>query len=76
MTTAITTTKSTGLAKTGEGVRHLATRIERARQSRNEKVARADAEFVEAIRRAIADLQPPDEGEPAPSITEPVSASA
>lgn len=48
------TTKTTGLAKTGEAVRQLATRLERARQSRNEKVARADAEYVDAVRRALA----------------------
>jgi hypothetical protein len=51
---SIATTKSTGLAKTGESVRYLAQRLERARQSRNEKVARADAEYVEAVRRALA----------------------
>jgi len=53
MTTAMVT-KSTGLTKTGEGVRLLASRLERARQSRNEKVARADAEYVDAVRRALA----------------------
>ena len=54
MTTAMSTAKSTGLAKTGDAVRHLASRLERARQSRNEKVARADADYVEAVRRALA----------------------
>ena len=61
MTTTMTTTKSTGLMKTGEPVRQLASRLERARQSRNEKVARADAEYVEAVRRAlesVSDAEP------------------
>lgn len=54
MTTALDTVKSTGLTKTGGAVRQLATRLERARQARNEKVARADADYVEAVRRALA----------------------
>jgi hypothetical protein len=55
--TELVTVKSTGLTKTGEAVRHLATRLERARQSRNEKVSRADAEYVEAVRRALASVE-------------------
>ena len=53
MSTALVTAKGTGLAKTGSAVRQLASRLERARQSRNERVARADAEYVEACRRAL-----------------------
>jgi hypothetical protein len=59
--TQLVTTKSTGLAKTGEPVRQLASRLERARQSRNEKVARADAEYVEAVRRALGAIEPASE---------------
>jgi hypothetical protein len=51
-TNAMVTAKSTGLAKTGGAVKQFASRLERARQSRNEKVARADAEFVDAVGRA------------------------
>ena len=54
MTTLTVTSKSTGLAKTTAPVRELANRLERARQARNEKIARADADYVEAVRRAIA----------------------
>ncbi len=57
MSTAIVTAKSTGLATTGAGVKHLANRLERARQSRNEKIARADVEYVAAVKRAIADVE-------------------
>jgi hypothetical protein len=56
-TTAMVTRKSTGLAQTGKGVRDLALRLERARQSRNERVARADADYVEQCRKAIADAE-------------------
>ena len=63
MTTAMSTAKSTGLAKTGEPVRHLAMRLERARQTRNERVARADADYVEAVRRALAEIEPQAEGQ-------------
>jgi hypothetical protein len=49
--------KSTGLAKTSQAVRHLATRLDKARQLRNERVARADADYVEAVRRALADVE-------------------
>jgi len=64
MTTGMVTAKSTGLTKTGTAVRELATRLERARQSRNEKVERADAEYVDAVKRAYlsvagADAAPP-----------------
>jgi len=52
MTTGLATTKSTGLTKTAEPVRQLASRLERARQSRNEKIVRADAEYVDAVKRA------------------------
>ena len=54
MSADMVTAKSTGLAKSGAPVRQLATRLERARQSRNERIARADADYVEAVRRAIA----------------------
>jgi hypothetical protein len=57
-TAAMVVPKSTGLAKSSTAVRDLAHRLERARQSRNEKVARADADYVEACRRAMAALEP------------------
>ena len=59
MTTEMMIPKSTGLAKSGTGVRDLALRLERARQTRNERVARADAEYVEAVRRAVAAVEEP-----------------
>ena len=69
MTMEMVTAKSTGLSKTGGEVRQLASRLERARQSRNEKVARADAEYVDAVRRALAAVSEmqtdaPSSGEP------------
>jgi hypothetical protein len=57
-TTEMVIPKSSGLAKSSRVVRDLAHRLERARQSRNEKVARADAEYVEAVRRAVTVLEP------------------
>jgi hypothetical protein len=45
------------LAKTSAGVRQLATKLEKARQVRNERVARADSEYVEAVRRALAGVE-------------------
>jgi len=68
-TQLITTTKTTGLAKTGGLVRQLATRLERARQSRNEKVARADAEYVEAVRRALTSVDNEPAGETQPEMS-------
>jgi len=52
MSTALSTPKSTGLTKSGGVVLDLARRLERARQSRNEKIVKADAEYVDAVRRA------------------------
>jgi hypothetical protein len=72
-TTAIATTKSTGLTKTGEGVRFLASRLERARQSRNEKVARADAEYVDAVRRALTAVDGAGD-DPTTTTTKPAAA--
>lgn len=63
---AMVTAKSTGLTKTGGAVRQLATRLERARQSRNEKVARADAEYVDAVRRALAVMPEAGSDQPSP----------
>ena len=50
------TTKTTGLAKSGSVTRTIATRINRAFEARNEKVARADAELLDAVKRAAADI--------------------
>jgi hypothetical protein len=58
MSTAMIVPKSTGLVKTGSTVRNLASRLEQARQTRNERVSRADAEYVEAVRRALAEIEP------------------
>lgn len=58
-TTAMTTAKNTGLAKTGGAVRQLATRLEHARQARNAKVERADNEYVDAVRRALGAVSEP-----------------
>lgn len=60
MTTAAMVPKSTRLAKTDSGVRTLALKLERAIQTRNERVARADADYAQAVRRAVADLDPDD----------------
>jgi hypothetical protein len=69
-TTAMVTAKSTGLAKTTRAVRDLAQRLERARQSRNEKLARADTEYADACKRAIAAMeQSASEPEPEPETT-------
>jgi hypothetical protein len=54
----MTVQKNTGLAKSSAAVRNLAARLEKARQTRNERVARADADYVEAVRRALADVEP------------------
>jgi hypothetical protein len=59
MTTALHTPKSTGLTKSGGLVLDLARRLERARQSRNEKIERADAEYVDAVRRAYEAISAP-----------------
>jgi hypothetical protein len=58
MTTAIETRKSSGLVKSTPIVRELNRRVERAWQARNEKIARADADYVEVLRRALAALEP------------------
>lgn len=57
MTTGLAVTRGSGLAKTAPAVRELAQRLERARQVRNEKLARADADYVEAVRRAMATVE-------------------
>ena len=61
MSTIATVTKSTGLAKSGEGVRQLAMRLERARQSLEEasdpvELVAAQCGFgtPETMRRAFA----------------------
>lgn len=69
----VTYTKTTGLAKSGGVVRQLATRLEQARQSRNAKVARADSEYVDAVRRALAAVGEEDE---ATNVQEPDTATA
>jgi hypothetical protein len=58
MTTAIETRKSSGLVKSSPIVRDLNRRIERAWQARNEKIARADADYADVVRRAVAALDP------------------
>jgi hypothetical protein len=64
MTTAITV-KRTGLVKPSKPVRELMTRVERARQAFNEKIARAEAEYWDAVKRAVAvSEQTPDENVP------------
>lgn len=75
MNTALTV-KSTGLAKTDGAVRQLASRLERARQSRNEKVARADAEYVDAVRRALATVSDPQEDASTEHTNDSVAATA
>lgn len=58
MSTAIAEfSKGSGLQKSSKPVRELATRLERARQSRNEKIMRADADYVEAVRRALSSVE-------------------
>jgi hypothetical protein len=78
MTTTLVTTKSTGLSKTSKAVRELAGRLERARQSHNEKHARADAEYVDAVRRAyesVAAVNTPAEQDSSTVGTEPEQAA-
>lgn len=58
MTTTIGTFKGSGLAKSDPAVRNLASRLERARQARNAKIAQADADYVESVRRALATIEP------------------
>jgi len=60
MSTALSTPKSTGLTKSGGVVLDLARRLERARQSRNEKIVKADAEYVDAVRRAYEAISQAD----------------
>ena len=67
MTTTLTTRKSTVLSKGDPAVRDLAFRLERARQTRNERIARADADYVDAVRRALAMVEP-DAGGAAASV--------
>ena len=76
MSTLTIVTKSTGLAKSASTVRDLAARLERARQVRNERLARADADYLEAVRRAAAEaVETPAANEPdappdaAPAVT-------
>jgi hypothetical protein len=56
MSTTMITPKTTGLAKSSAFTRTVATRINRAFEMRNEKVARADSELMEAVKRAAADI--------------------
>ena len=70
MTTALVTAKSTGLVKTGRPMRQLAARVERARQSFNETVARAEAKYYETIRQAVAAVSEMQVEAPADQSTE------
>jgi len=55
MTTAVEKfTKDSALAKPAASVREMSRRLERARQSFNEKLQRAEAEYVDAVGRAHA----------------------
>jgi hypothetical protein len=67
-TNAVEILKGSGLAKSAAPVRELAGRLERARQTRNERVARADADYVDAVRRALAALEG-DAAEATPSAS-------
>lgn len=55
MTTSIERRNSSGLAKSNAAVRILNRRLDKAWQVRNERVARADADYKEAVRRAVVD---------------------
>jgi hypothetical protein len=74
MTTAIGNRKSSGLAKSDPRISDLARRLDRAAQSRDEKVKRADAEYVEAVGRAYESVRPT--ATEAPAAEEPVTATA
>ena len=56
-----TMAKTSGLVKSSTAIRELGTRIERARQAYNEKIARADVEFKDAVRRALDATETADE---------------
>lgn len=58
MTTEIATTKGSRLQKIDKAVRDFDGRIERARQACNEKIVRAQSEFVDAVGRAYAAARP------------------
>jgi hypothetical protein len=74
---AVTRTKGSGLTRTSPTVTTLAAHLERARQTRNERITRADTDYVESVRRAIAALNPEtgggtDEEQQQPPPTPPV----
>jgi hypothetical protein len=65
MTQGLVIQKGNGLAKSGAPIRELAARLEHAKQLRNERIARADAEYVAACERAVAAMRvPATEDEP------------
>jgi hypothetical protein len=63
MDTTLIRTKGNGLAKPGSAIMEMDRRIVRARESFNEKIARASAEYADAMRRAVAAVS--QESEPA-----------
>jgi len=63
MSTLALIPKSSGLAKTSAGVRHLNRRIEHAGQMFNERIARAEADYRAAIERALAETAQASETE-------------
>jgi len=60
-------TKSTGLAKSSPAVRAFAQKLDRALQTRNERIARADSDYVEACSKALKDIEV-GEGETEPAV--------
>lgn len=67
MSTAMMLRKN-GLAKPNRTVTDLATRIQRATATRNERYARADADYFDAIKRAVAEAEAPTNPEPAETV--------
>lgn len=74
MNAVLMTAKASGLVKPGAPFRQLASKIERARQSYNERLARAEADYVEAVKRAIASVETPEDATPEATDTPPASA--
>lgn len=66
MSTTLVTAKRAELTRTNKLVNEMAKRLDRAWQSRNEKVMRADSEYYEACRRAMDTMGTPDPTDQAP----------
>ena len=77
MTTAMVKgTTGRGLVKTSKPIRQLEARLERARQSFNEKVKRAEADYWDAVKRAAAMVSESEEQAPPAESVEGVPAAS